>query len=437
MGWNITPKNYGIRKEIATCGHIIPKKPEEKQPFQPPAVSLREPLFILQLMRALHFLLIFAAGLGHPLPAAGIEFFTGSWQQVLDEAKAGRKLIFVDAYAEWCGPCKAMARNSFPNEEVGKLYNQQFVNYQFDMEKGEGPAFAARYGVTAYPTLLFLNYKGEVVHRVLGYQSPAQLLAEGRRAADPSRNQANLELEMRAGEASPEEMRAYALNLAREQKPFAEAAAAYFETQAEGELLEAHNWEAIRLLSQRSDSREFRFLLEKQKAFVKRYGEAAVMGKIREVLRQEALAAALGQRPEAYQQLLALANESVKDQGETANRLKMTYAEASRDWDDYILKARTHFSTYAVTDAAELRHAAQLFALHASRPEDLEAALAWARQAVALRSTPESRATLARLLHRNGKKEEALREAYTARRLAELEDADLAPYERLIEELSR
>jgi len=112
----------------------------------------------------------------------GIQFFHGTWKEVLAESKKQNKPIFVDAYTTWCGPCKYMAANVFTNDSVGAYYNANFINYKFDMEKGEGPEFAGKYRITAYPTLLYINAEGKVVHRVIGGKQPDQFIEDGKRA---------------------------------------------------------------------------------------------------------------------------------------------------------------------------------------------------------------------------------------------------------------
>lgn len=58
----------------------------------------------------------------------GMVFETGNWDSILKKAKKEKKLIYLDAYTTWCGPCKMMKKNIFPDEAVGKFYNQHFVN---------------------------------------------------------------------------------------------------------------------------------------------------------------------------------------------------------------------------------------------------------------------------------------------------------------------
>jgi thiol-disulfide isomerase/thioredoxin len=98
----------------------------------------------------------------------GIQFFHGSWEEALEKAKSEQKPIFVDAYASWCGPCKRMAAQVFPQEEVGAFFNAKFINVKMDMEKGEGPEFAKKFPVRAYPTLLFITPQEEKFHEHVG-----------------------------------------------------------------------------------------------------------------------------------------------------------------------------------------------------------------------------------------------------------------------------
>ena len=109
----------------------------------------------------------------------GLVFFKGTWQETLEKAEKEDKLIFLDAYASWCGPCKAMQQNVFPIQKVGEFYNANFINVKIDMEKGEGPALSAKYGVRAYPSLFFIDSDGQVVKSALGYQNVNKLLKLG------------------------------------------------------------------------------------------------------------------------------------------------------------------------------------------------------------------------------------------------------------------
>jgi thioredoxin-related protein len=110
----------------------------------------------------------------------GIQFIESNWNKALEEAKKQHKLIFLDAYASWCGPCKLLKKNTFPDKNVGSLFNENFINVAIDMEKGEGPMLSEKYKVNAYPTLIILDENGIPITYTKGYMSPTDLIAFGK-----------------------------------------------------------------------------------------------------------------------------------------------------------------------------------------------------------------------------------------------------------------
>ena len=107
----------------------------------------------------------------------GIDFVHVTWQEALELAKQENKLLFVDSYAEWCGPCKRMAKYEFVKPEVGEVYNSNFINLKLDMESKNGRTFDSKYPVSSYPTMFFLNGDGEVVKKVKGGKKAEQLIS--------------------------------------------------------------------------------------------------------------------------------------------------------------------------------------------------------------------------------------------------------------------
>jgi thioredoxin-related protein len=107
----------------------------------------------------------------------GINFKTDrKWTEVLAEAKAEHKLVFVDMYTEWCGPCKVMDTEVFPLTNVGEIYNTSFISYKFDAEKGEEPAIKKKYVVASYPNYLFIDGDGTLIYRSGGSMTPAEFI---------------------------------------------------------------------------------------------------------------------------------------------------------------------------------------------------------------------------------------------------------------------
>lgn len=112
----------------------------------------------------------------------GIRFFEGTYEEALAKAKEDNGLVFIDVYATWCGPCKALSKRVFIEEEVGALFNGSFVNYKMDSDQERYKEYMQAYHIRSLPTLLFVNGDGEVVHRSIGLVDKAELIAFAGRA---------------------------------------------------------------------------------------------------------------------------------------------------------------------------------------------------------------------------------------------------------------
>ena len=134
----------------------------------------------------------------------GIKFGKQSFAKTLEQAKKENKLIFLDAFASWCGPCKLLDKNVFPKKEVGDYFNANFLNLHIDMEKGEGIEIAKKYSIYSYPTLLFINGDGKVVYKAAGYMSPQELISIAKEAVNPENTLENKIAKFEAGEKDPE-----------------------------------------------------------------------------------------------------------------------------------------------------------------------------------------------------------------------------------------
>ncbi len=137
-------------------------------------------------------------------------------EQALEKAGKEKKVVMIDFYTTWCGPCKMLDRNTWPNPEVLQLLKSSAVSVKVDCDRARD--VCQKYRVSSYPQIVFLRPDGTEIERRGGYMDPKEFI---RVASGPLTGKDSLTTAKEAAERSPTDMNlrmAYADALAQRGK---------------------------------------------------------------------------------------------------------------------------------------------------------------------------------------------------------------------------
>ncbi len=216
----------------------------------------------------------------------GMKFVDLNFEEVLKKAKQEGKLVFMDCYTTWCGPCKMMSNQVFPLKFVGDFMNEHFVNVKIDMEKGEGIQLAKKYNVKAFPTMFLLNADGEPIYKILGAHDPRTFLAKVKRGMELENGYSLAKQKYEAGDRSLSIVSDYYLVMqdAGDIKNLDKEVFSYLATLKTPERFSKLAWKLYDNFVNSYSSPEFKFLVENRQKFAKEIGEDVVNKKIEKVI---------------------------------------------------------------------------------------------------------------------------------------------------------
>lgn len=370
--------------------------------------------------------------------AQGIKFEEGSnFKTILAKAKKENKLVFIDAYAVWCGPCKLMVKNIFPLKPVGDYYNANFVNAKIDMEKGEGIDLAKKFNVKVFPTYLFINGDGEEVHRTIGYVEEKDFIQFAMDAGDPNKRLTTLKQKFEKGEKES----AFLLNLAE--------LTVYNDTDFSNRVLERYfaakpeiTQDNLQLLFQAmksTDGAPYRIFTERKADILKIIPEKNLENIEKNVKVNTVMAKAYNTTTKKLDEAYFLAETqkfmTKEDAEKLLKRVKSSRALKDKDYATYEKINLELYKDYTASSSDELNSIAWNFFENVTTKSSLETAVKWAQESVKKNENYANTDTLANLYNKIGDKKNAKIWAEKSLQLGKAAGEDTADTEKLLKSL--
>lgn len=354
------------------------------------------------------------------------------------KARAANKLIFIDCYTTWCGPCQWVARNIFPNDSVGQFFNEHFVSVKMDMEKGDGKNIASAYNVKSYPSYLFLDTSGKVVHRFVGTMKASKFIARAEEALDTLNRLGTLKKRYQNGDRDPAFLRQYIYSARRAREPnVTEIVDWYFTSLPEDELLTTESFDVIQSFIFEMHRPGFEKLYRHREKYIALVGSKKVNDKIlyaaltkfNEAFKQEPGSKITEVDEKKYTEALAAVG-ALDFEGREAllSQQNVRYLKFSGDQNSYMNALKEYIPQYSWDKSQELNYHAWNVYESTDKKEYLELALTWARRSVELKENCYNIDTYAAICQKLGHKKEALEYAEKALELAKNAKVDIKVY---------
>lgn len=387
---------------------------------------------IILLFFALFTTLIFAQ-------EEGIKFEKDTFNNILAKAKKENKLVFLDAYASWCGPCKLLDRNVFPKKEVGDFYNANFYNLHIDMEKGEGVEIAKKYGIHSYPTLLFINGNGEIVLKAAGYMPVSDFLKIGNEAINPENKLENKMAKFNAGESNPEFLMGLIKNTYSSDFPFAQKVATrYFQNKKEKEYTKEEAGMLLFFIKSTEDEL-FKTLIAQKAQVTTQIPESFLVEFEKQLKLNTVLQKSFDNVSQTLNDSVFLA-EATKVYGENEtqkllHKIKMDLAFSQQKYDDYAKAAINYFKVATDVSTDELNNVAWNFYLYISDKNLLQEATKFCLERIKKQENSQNTDTLANIYYKLGDYKNAETWAKKSIELAKAKGDDYASTEELLKKI--
>lgn len=361
--------------------------------------------------------------------AQGIQFEEGlSWAAIKAKAKTENRYIFIDAFTTWCGPCKAMAAETFPQAAVGEVINATFIPVKIQMDKtgndnqfvqslyDDAARIAKESNIAAYPTLLFYSPEGKLVHKTVGYKDANGLIEEAKNALNPDKQYFTQLEKHRQGKLDTGQIKALAMQAKQmgDNERASDVAQAYIKILSKKEIYTKGNLVFISSFLSGSKDKNFNIFLrnaEKVNAIVgKNFAENTVMSIAakEEIVphEQEKNPDWKGIEKRMIAKYGALGEERVWGD-------EILYYLSVKDWDNFGKYYKKYFDRVVLNERSfiHINNVSWSLFEHVSDKEVLATAVKAMQYDIEKfdRNDPASLDTYANLLYKSGNREEAIK----------------------------
>lgn len=358
--------------------------------------------------------------------AQGIEFRSGTWEEIKTMAKQEKKLIFFDAYTSWCGPCKWMEKNTFLDKETGDFYNENVIAFKQDMEKGEGPMLLEKFGISQFPTYLFIDENEKIVHKGMGAKEPEVFIKFAKQAIDPAMRLDGLKVQYKDGDRDPDFIRRYLHALRDAGEGRQEILDWYFSYTSDEQLLSTENYELIKMMVGDPYHPKFMFLEKNRKGYEALVGAEEVKDMLYNAYNTFLVMAMYSGDKDRWENAKMRTTESeFEDGGKLITMVSIYYYQRNEQWDDYVMSIDDYVNNHNIS-AGDMGYYANEIARNENiqKKSQLDLALSWINRSIKIESKYRNNHAKAALLLKMGNKKKALKAAEKALSLATAEEKE-------------